>query len=171
MGLLTNGRLKWLCRYCVIKITEILFLNIERLLSACGCCAAGIASTDPLPCGELPPQRLRGLEIGGTQKNPLAQRLGFFVWSPTALGSKRGEQPLFHGSSALKSLVVFWFSFATKREHPRRRCILQKASSLPHTTTLCAKSIFIPASFSAAVPQWASAGRRAAASAPWCMPA
>ena len=42
--------------------------NIERPLSACGCCAAGIASTDPLPCGELPPQRLRGLEIGGTQK-------------------------------------------------------------------------------------------------------
>ena len=29
----------------------------------------------------------------------------------------------------------------------------------------------IPASFSAAVPQWASAGRQAAASAPWCMPA
>ena len=43
-------------------------LNIEKLLSACGCCAAGIASTDPLPCGELPPQRLRGLEIGVTQK-------------------------------------------------------------------------------------------------------
>ena len=31
------------------------------------------------------------------------------------MGSKRGEQPLFHGSSALKSLVVFWFSFVTKR--------------------------------------------------------
>ena len=60
-------------------------------------------------------------------KNPLAERLGFFVWSLSALGSKRGEQPLFHGSSALKSLVVFWFSFATKREHTRRRCILQKA--------------------------------------------
>ena len=29
----------------------------------------------------------------------------------------------------------------------------------------------IPSSFSAAVPQWASAGRRAAASAPWCTPA
>ena len=28
-----------------------------------------------------------------------------------------------------------------------------------------------PASFSAAAPQWASAGRRAAASAPWYMPA
>ena len=27
-------------------------------------------------------------------KNPLAERLGFFVWSPTALGSERGEQPL-----------------------------------------------------------------------------
>ena len=30
-------------------------------------------------------------------KNPLAERLGFFVWSPTALGSERGEQPLSNG--------------------------------------------------------------------------
>ena len=45
-----------------------IIFNIERPLSACGCCAAGNASADPLPCGELPPQRLRDLEIGGTQK-------------------------------------------------------------------------------------------------------
>ena len=30
-------------------------------------------------------------------KNPLAERLGFFVWSPTALGLERGEQPLSNG--------------------------------------------------------------------------
>jgi hypothetical protein len=33
------------------------------------------------------------------------------------LGSERGEQPLSRGSSASKSLVVFWFSFDIKREH------------------------------------------------------
>ena len=47
-------------------------------------------------------------------KNPLAQRLGFFVWSLTALGSKRGEQPLFHGSSALNRWL--FLSVATKQE-------------------------------------------------------
>ncbi|MBS5687544.1 MAG: hypothetical protein KHW66_05745, partial [Faecalibacterium prausnitzii] len=31
-------------------------------------------------------------------------------------GSERGEQPLSRGSSASKSLVVFWFSFDIKRE-------------------------------------------------------
>ncbi|MCC2143116.1 hypothetical protein, partial [Faecalibacterium longum] len=30
--------------------------------------------------------------------------------------SERGEQPLSRGSSASKSLVVFWFSFDIKRE-------------------------------------------------------
>jgi len=33
------------------------------------------------------------LEIGGTQKNPLAKRLGFFVWSPSALGLLRASSP------------------------------------------------------------------------------
>jgi hypothetical protein len=33
-------------------------------------------------------------------------------------GVKRGEQPLFRGSSASKSLALFWFSFGVKREHP-----------------------------------------------------
>ena len=45
-----------------------------------------------------------GLEIGATQKNPLAERLGFFCMEPNSFGVTRGEQPLFHGSSALKSL-------------------------------------------------------------------
>ena len=38
---------------------------------------------------------------------------------PIFFGVIRGEQPLIHGSSALKSLVVFWFSFGTqKRAYP-----------------------------------------------------
>jgi len=31
------------------------------------------------------------------------------------LGSERGEQPLSRGSSASKSLVLFWFSFGTQK--------------------------------------------------------
>ena len=56
------------------------------------------------------------------------------------MGSKRGEQPLFHGSSALKSLVVFWFSFATKREHTWRQCFLQKALNSIYAKTPCTGS-------------------------------
>ena len=56
------------------------------------------------------------------------------------MGSKRGEQPLFHGSSALKSLVAFWFSFATKREHTWRQCFLQKALNSIYAKTPCTGS-------------------------------
>ena len=47
----------------------------------------------------------------------LAKRLAFFRFD-FSFGIIKGEQPLIRGSSASKSLVVFWFSFATKREHP-----------------------------------------------------
>ena len=70
----------------------------------------------PLPCGELPPQRLRGLQIGEARKMLLAKRLAFFRFD-FSFGIIKGEQPLIRGSSASKSLVVFWFSFAIKREH------------------------------------------------------
>ena len=69
----------------------------------------------PLPCGELPPQRLRGLQIGEARKMLLAKRLAFFRFD-FSFGIIKGEQPLIRGSSASKSLVVFWFSFAIKRE-------------------------------------------------------
>ena len=36
---------------------------------------------------------------------------------PFFFGIIKGEQPVIRGSSASKSLVVFWFSFAIKREH------------------------------------------------------
>ena len=79
----------------------------------------------PLPLGGAVAQRLRGFRWR-TEKKSLAKRLDFFRFD-LLFGVTRGEQPLVRGSSASKSLVVFWFSFATKREHPRRRCILQKA--------------------------------------------
>ena len=72
-------------------------LNIEKLLSACSCCAAGIASTDPLPCGELPPQRLRGLEIGGTQKILSLSDLDFLYGAQQLWGLKGASSPFFMG--------------------------------------------------------------------------
>ena len=75
----------------------------------------------PLPCGELPPQRLRGLQIGEARKMLLAKRLAFFRFD-FSFGIIKGEQPLIRGSSASKSLVVFWFSFIRqKRTSPARR--------------------------------------------------
>ena len=100
----------------------------------------------PLPCGELPPQRLRGLQIGEARKMLLAKRLAFFRFD-LCFGIIKGEQPLIRGSSASKSLRPcrakhaafasqtglrlksptgafmpsghrrpFWFSFGAKRE-------------------------------------------------------
>ena len=58
----------------------------------------------PLPCGELPPQRLRGLQIGEAKKKMrLAKRLAFFRFD-FSFGIIKGEQPLIRGSSASKSL-------------------------------------------------------------------
>ena len=47
----------------------------------------------PLPCGELPPQRLMGLQIGETRKMRLAKRLAFFRFD-FSFGIIKGEQPL-----------------------------------------------------------------------------
>ena len=84
------------------------------------------------PCspGGAVAQRLRGFksaEPKKTVKRPSRRtgvNLQFFFGAAHFFGVKRGEQPLFRGSSASKSLVVFWFSFATKREHfPRRQAV------------------------------------------------
>ena len=80
----------------------------------------------PLPCGELPPQRLRGLQIGEARKMLLAKRLAFFRFD-FCFGIIKGEQPLIRGSSASKSLVVFWFSFAIKREQSPPGCSASKS--------------------------------------------
>ena len=45
----------------------------------------------------------------------LAKRLAFFRFD-FCFGVTRGEQPLVRGSSASKSLALFWFSFGAKRE-------------------------------------------------------
>ena len=65
----------------------------------------------PAPCGELPPQRLRGLQIGEAKKMRLAKRLAFFRFD-FSFGIIKGEQPLIRASRASKVagafLVLFW---------------------------------------------------------------
>ena len=41
---------------------------------------------------------------------------------PFCFGVTRGEQPLVRGSSASKSLALFWFSFGAKREQSPPGC-------------------------------------------------
>ena len=50
------------------------------------------------------------------EKKAFSGAAQLFSVSTSSLGSERGEQPLSRGSSASKSLVVFWFSFDIKRE-------------------------------------------------------
>ena len=77
-----------------------------------------------LPLGGAVAQRLRGFESAEPEKTVKrsSRRTGvnlqFFSGGAHFFGVKRGEQPLFRGSSASKSLALFWFSFGVKREHP-----------------------------------------------------
>ena len=65
----------------------------------------------------------------------LAKRLAFLGFD-LIFGIVKGEQPLSRGSSASKSLVVFWFSFDIKRE----QSALMKKRSNPRTgARTCAK--------------------------------
>ena len=85
----------------------------------------------PAPCGELPPQRLRGLQIGEAKKMRLAKRLAFFRFD-FSFGIIKGEQPLIRGSSASKSLALFWFSFVRqKRTNSARLQHIEIAATLP----------------------------------------
>ena len=96
----------------------------------------------PLPCGELPPQRLRGLQIGEAKKMRLAKRLAFFRFD-FCFGVTRGEQPLVRGSSASKSLALFWFSFVRqKRTFPARRSISRKGRNFFYSTPLQFSSFY-----------------------------
>ena len=68
------------------------------VLAPCGSIAPARKRTlsgasPPLPCGELPPQRLRGLQIGEAKKMRLAKRLAFFRFD-FSFGIIKGEQPL-----------------------------------------------------------------------------
>ena len=96
----------------------------------------------PLPCGELPPQRLRGLQIGEARKMLLAKRLAFFRFD-FSFGIIKGEQPLIRGSSASKSLALFWFSFVRqKRTFPARRSISRKGRNFFYSTPLQFSSFY-----------------------------
>ena len=68
---------------------------------------------------------------------------------------------------------VPWTALASYRPRPQQLLPVSAAGSGRRRCRANAAAIqnITPASFSAAVPQWASAGRQAAASAPWCMPA
>ena len=71
----------------------------------------------------------------------LAQRLAFFRFD-NPFGIIKGEQPLSRGSSASKSLVVFWFSFASKREQlalMKKRSILRRRRK-DHSSVICSPS-------------------------------
>ena len=62
---------------------------------------------------------------------------------PNSFGVIRGEQPLIHGSSALKSLVVFWFSFGTqKRTSPAAMHFAKGMKPAPHEYSLCGKQAY-----------------------------
>ena len=86
----------------------------------------GAAGGRLLPLGGAVAQRLRGFESAEPEKTVKrsSRRIGvnlqFFSGVALLFGVKRGEQPLFRGSSASKSLALFWFSFGVKREHPRQ---------------------------------------------------
>ena len=74
------------------------------------------------PPGGAVAQRLRGFKSAEPEKTVKrsSRRTGvnlqFFSGGAHFFGVKRGEQPLFRGSSASKSLALFWFSFGVKRE-------------------------------------------------------
>ena len=66
----------------------------------------------------------------------LAKRLAFFRFD-FCFGVTRGEQPLVRGSSASKSLALFWFSFVRqKRTFPARRSISRKGRNFFYSTPL-----------------------------------
>ena len=60
------------------------------------------------------------------EKMRLAKRLAFFRFD-LSFGIIKGEQPLIRGSSASKSLALFWFSFGAKREQSPPGCSASKS--------------------------------------------
>ena len=91
--------------------------NNILLLSACGCRAADRAQAYPHGSS-------RSDSKSAEHKKSSSEAIWIFCMEPFFFGIIKGEQPVIRGSSASKSLVVFWFSFAIKREHIRRQCFL-----------------------------------------------
>ena len=89
----------------------------------------------PLPCGELPPQRLRGLQIGEARKMRLAKRLAFFRFD-FSFGVERGEQPLSRcgvggvqrqGGGSRNTPPYLWPSGASLHAYGKQKLSLQNA--------------------------------------------
>ena len=78
------------------------------------------------PCKGVTPAAKQ--QVGETRKKRLAQRLAFFRFD-ILFGIIKGEQPLIRGSSASKSLVLFWFSFGTQK---RTLALMQKRFNPRH---------------------------------------
>ena len=73
----------------------------------------------PLPCGELPPQRLRGLEMA-EHKKALSEAASFFVWSPSSLGLKGASSPFLVGPARRNRWHFSGSLLVPKENNPRR---------------------------------------------------
>ena len=72
----------------------------------------------PLPCGELPPQRLRGLEMA-EHKKALSEAASFFVWSPSSLGLKGASSPFLVGPARRNRWHFSGSLLVPKENNPR----------------------------------------------------
>ena len=72
----------------------------------------------PLPCGELPPQRLRGLEMA-ERKKALSDAASFFVWSPSSLGLKGASSPFLVGPARRNRWHFSGSLLVPKENNPR----------------------------------------------------
>ena len=71
-----------------------------------------------LPCGELPPQRLRGLEMA-EHKKALSEAASFFVWSPSSLGLKGASSPFLVGPARRNRWHFSGSLLVSKENNPR----------------------------------------------------
>ena len=96
-----------------------------------------------LPLGGAVAQRLRGFQ-SAEHKKSFSAATWIFCMEPNFLGVKRGAQPLFRGSSASKSLAVFWFSFVRqKRTYPAAMLFAKGEKLVLHESTLHGKHILL----------------------------
>ena len=90
------------------------------LLSACGCRAADRAQAYPHGSS-------RSDSKSAEHKKSSSEATWIFCMEPFFFGIIKGEQPLIRGSSASKSLALFWFSFGAKREQSPPGCSASKS--------------------------------------------
>ena len=80
----------------------------------------------PLPCGELPPQRLRGL-LMAEHKKALSEAASFFVWSPSSLGLKGASSPFLVGPARRNRWRFSGSLLCGKREQTPPSCSTSKS--------------------------------------------